>query len=109
MSRLSYGLFSPFSRLWIVTTETNKFPSAELKQCLKLTSEQPFTLRDSIIISFTKGSIKDAKCWSGDSWGGNERHISRLLFCLAFFHASINDRCKYKALGTISNKLAFFL
>ena len=82
--------FPPFSRLWIVTTETNKFPSAELKQCLKLTSEQPFTLRDSIIISFTKGSIKDAKCWSGDSWGGNERHISRLLFCLAFFHASIN-------------------
>ena len=47
--------FSPNYRLWIVTTHTNKFPSAELKQSLKLTSEQPFTLRDSIITSFTKG------------------------------------------------------
>ena len=84
-----------------MTSETNRFPSAELKQCLKLTSEQPFTLRDSIIISFTKGSIKEAKCWSGDRQSiiGNERHISRLLFCLAFFHASINERCKYRKLG----------
>ena len=46
-----------YYRLWIVTSETNRFPSAELKQCLKLTSEQPFTLRDSIIISFTKGQM----------------------------------------------------
>ena len=39
--------FNPGYRLWIVTTPTDKFPlqSSELKQCLKLTSELPNTLR----------------------------------------------------------------
>lgn len=57
--------------------------------------------RDSILVSFTKGAIKNANCWSGDrqTIGAGERYITRLLYCLAFFHASIIERTRYKSLG----------
>ena len=88
-------------RLWMITEPTDKFPVPELQQCLKLTSEPAGSIREALIEAFTKSTIKEAKCWSGDrqSIGGAERHMSRLLYCLAFFHASLNERCTYGAIG----------
>lgn len=92
-------------RLWIVTAPTPKFPTPELKKCSKLTWQDANSIRESILEAFTKGCIKEAKCWSSDrqSIGGNERHMSRLLYCLAFFHASLNERCRYGPIGGWSN------
>ena len=82
-------------RLWIVTAPNENFPSPELKKCSKLTSGQALSIREAIYEAFTKdqGGIKEAKCWSGERQliGGAERHMSRLLYCLAFFHASLNE------------------
>lgn len=88
-------------RLWILTTPTPRFPTPELKKCFKLTSTMAYTIRESIHEAFSKGVIKEAKCWTSDrqSIGGAERHMSRLLYCLAFFHASLNERCRYGAIG----------
>ena len=88
-------------RLWMITEPTDKFPIPELQQCLKLTAEPAASIREALIEAFTKSSIKEAKCWSGDrnSIGGAERHMSRLLYCLAFFHASLNERCTYGSIG----------
>jgi hypothetical protein len=93
--------FHPGYRLWIITAPTDQFPAPELRQCLKLTWDSPISLRDSIFTTFTKGPIKDAKCWSGDrqAIGSCERHITRLIYCLSFFHAAINDRRRYKSIG----------
>ncbi len=96
-------------RLWILTTSNPGFPTPELKKCAKLTSHSSLAIRESIHEAFAKGCIKEAKCWSGDriSIGGSERHLSRLLYCLAFFHASLGERCNYNAFGGLSNYPTF--
>ena len=96
-------------RLWMITRPTYHFPVPELQQCLKLTSEPAGSIREALIEAFTRSSIKEAKCWSGDrqSIGGAERHMSRLLYCLAFFHASLNERCTYGAIGGWSTRPTF--
>ena len=90
-------------RLWIITAPNENFPSPELKKCSKLTSGQALSIREAIHEAFTKdqGGIKEAKCWSGERQliGGAERHMSRLLYYLAFFHASLNERCRFGAIG----------
>ncbi len=54
-----------------------------------------------------KGAIKGAKCWSGQAVTGGERNISRLLYCLSFFHAAINDRCQFGSIGGLSASPTF--
>ena len=83
---------------------------------------QPSNVRDSLIYYFVKGPIRNAKCWAGNtelsgkagsgqagaSEGntgksgtgggrqlGNERHFSRLLYCITFFHSALNERVLY--------------
>ena len=80
---------------------------------------------------FCPGPIKNAKCWAGNTDGGgapgkgggpgaaagstksagrqlgNERHFSRLLYCITFFHSALNERALYGTRGGLS-KPCFF-
>ena len=64
---------------------------------------------------FMQGPIKDSKCWAGQGGGksgggkqmGNERHFSRLIYCLTFLHSTLNERAAYGTRGGFSKRYLF--
>ena len=73
------------------------------------------TMRDSMKHFFLHGTIKDSKCWAGKGGGksdsgrqiGNERHYSRLLYCITYFHSTLNERATYGTRGGFSKLSSF--
>ena len=73
------------------------------------------TMRDSMKHYFLHGTIKDSKCWAGKGGGksdssrqiGNERHYSRLLYCITYFHSTLNERATYGTRGGFSKLSSF--
>ena len=73
------------------------------------------SMRDSMKHYFMHGTIKDSKCWAGKGGDGtsttrqigNERHYSRLIYCITYFHSILNERTAYGTRGGFS-KLSMF-
>jgi len=83
-------------RLWCTTYPTEDFPVAILQNSVKMTMEPPRGLRANLLSSY----FQDPICQEGflESFSrGRER--KKLLFSLCFFHALVQERCKFGALG----------
>ena len=81
-------------RLWLTTMPTASFPVLVLQSGIKVTKEPPkglkANLRDSFLLAVTP------EIWEGSK---NPNAWKRLLFSLAYFHAVIQERRKFGALG----------
>ncbi len=83
----------PF-RLWITSMPTAKFPATLLQHSLKLTLEQPKGLVRNMLESYARldaGKFADSNP-KPQIW-------RRLLFSLCMFHATVQERGKFGALG----------
>ena len=73
------------------------------------------SMRDSMKYYFMHATIKDSKVWAGKGGGksdstrqiGNERHYSRLIYCINYFHSTLNERTTYGTRGGFSKLCTF--
>eukprot|EP00941_MAST-03F_sp_MAST-3F-sp1_P002673 g2673.t1 len=90
-------------RLWMTTMENDKFPFDLLQSCLTLTCEAPHGVRSQL--NKALGVLKDDFCSNvpgvrqEDDLQGSTLIWNKLLFSLAFFHATIMERHTFNSLG----------
>jgi dynein heavy chain len=83
----------PAFRLWLTAYPSNIFPVAVLQDGIKMTNEPPKGLKANLTGTYHQlapSYFEDSK---------KQQILQRMHFGLAFFHASIQERRKYGALG----------
>jgi dynein heavy chain len=86
----------PDFRLWLTSNPSPAFPVPVLQSGMKLTREPPKGLKANL-----KDSVHslDAAIWSEQDGQPKERQWKKLVFALTFFHALVQERRKFGALG----------
>lgn len=83
----------PNFRLWLSSSPDPNFPISILQRGIKMTTEPPKGLRSNILTLYNTISEEQfARC-------GHQSAYKRLLFALAWFHAILLERRKFKSLG----------
>ena len=83
----------PKFRLWLSSSPDPNFPISILQRGIKMTTEPPKGLRANMLTLFNTISDEQfARC-------NHQFSYKRLLFALAWFHAILLERRKFKALG----------
>jgi dynein heavy chain len=95
-------------RLWLTSMPSKVFPASILQAGIKLTNEPPKGLRANLKRTYEDLSEAEIMHFDQGGAGGNDdgsgnedkaRAWKKLLFGLTFFHACIQERRKYGAIG----------
>ena len=83
-------------RLWITTYPSNEFPVSILQNAVKITLEPPKGMKANIMGSYTNDPVCDPVFFASVE---REVIFRRMLYSLCFFHANIQERKEFGALG----------
>jgi dynein heavy chain len=102
--RVRRGHLPPEFRLWLTTYSTESFPVSVLENSVKITNEPPYSLRSSLLVSYTTEPVCDGKFFDvlKSEKAPSVRRTNewkKLLFGLCMFHAVVQERRKYGPLG----------
>ena len=86
----------PSFRLWLSSFPTSVFPISLLQNGIKMTNEAPKGLKSNLSVSYNCDLVQDRAFIEGHS---REGEFKALLYGLCFFHAVIQERREFGALG----------
>ena len=86
----------PSYRLWLTSYPSPAFPISILQNGVKMTNEPPTGVRGNMLSSYRADPLSNPDFFDGSA---NPVHFKRLVFSLAFFHAAVQERRQYGALG----------
>jgi dynein heavy chain len=84
-------------RLWLTSYPSDKFPVSILQKGVKITNEPPTGLKDNLLKSYVNDPVKNKDFYNGCP--GNQEMFAKLLYGIAFFHAVVQERRTFGALG----------
>lgn len=110
-------LFAVSFRLWLTCYPTQNFPTPILQNSVKMTNEPPKGLQQNMLRTYMSEPLKDQDFYNGKfpkksyinkysleiysfkGCPGKDNAFARLLFGISFFHAVVQERRKYGAIG----------
>ncbi|CAG9798387.1 unnamed protein product [Chironomus riparius] len=84
-------------RLWLTSYPSKCFPTAILQNGIKITNEPPTGLQKNLLRSYNSEPMNDDAFYSGCP--DKDRAFTKLLYGISFFHALVQERRKFGALG----------
>uniref|UniRef100_A0AAG5CMJ1 Dynein heavy chain 3, axonemal n=1 Tax=Anopheles atroparvus TaxID=41427 RepID=A0AAG5CMJ1_ANOAO len=94
-----YEAVHPKYRLWCTSYPSRRFPVSILQNSVKMTNEAPKGVRNNMIRMFTTDPLSNDGFFSDAFDGPLAKIWLRGVFSLAFFHAVVQERCKFGPLG----------
>lgn len=74
-----------------------QFPALILQYGVKMTNEPPMGLQQNLMRSYMTAPVNETAFYEGCM--GKEKPFERLLYGICFFHAAVQERRKFGAIG----------